>query len=375
MRLNHYIRVSAFEFRRHLDIRGELVGLLLLAVIALAKMGGDAIVAKEAATPVYLPAAGTPVAGMSDGRFHFRSASEDPASGGQPVLSMESGSYVLRAAQSPGWVTDLQHSLDSLQRRHSFQLLGVSADELQRADRPATLKVVDLQGAPVLANASLTALSISVVVLTTLAILGCLGMLFQGLLGERFAHVTEMILSAGPPGFWLDCKVAASILHGMKTVAVYGIYAFFAWMLMSGSSGVFSGAPDRSWALIVGLLTFCFLGLMLWNWFFAACATAIRSPHSAFRNTLAAFPLTMIMIGFGGLRTPDGAFLEAMSLFPFTSMGAMPIRLLYVDVPNWQLILSFALLAGSAAFLRAWARRNFRDAIVSPVEGSPPALH
>ncbi len=375
MRMSHYARVSGFEFRRHLDIRGELVGLLLLAVIALVKLGGDAILAKEAATTIQISAGGTPVAGMNEGRFQFANTKGDTATNGQPTLSMESGDYVLRIAQAPGWIAELQHSLDSLHRQHSLQALGVSADQLRHAESPASLRVVDLLGVPALPNSSLTAISISMVVLTTLAILGCLGMLFQGLLSERFAHVTEMILSASPPGFWLDCKVAASICHGMKTITIYGVYAAFAWMLMSGSTSMFADISGRSWGLVVGLLAFCFLGLMLWNWFFAACATAIRSPHSAFRNTLAAFPLTMIMIGFGGLKAPEGLFMQAMSLFPFTSMAAMPIRLLYVDVPKWQLLVSVVLLAASAAILRTWARRNFRDAIVSPIDGSASALH
>ncbi len=375
MRMSHYARVSGFEFRRHLDIRGELVGLLLLAVIALVKLGGDAILAKETATTIQISAGGTPVAGMNEGRFQFANTRGDTATSGQPTLSMESGDYLLRIAQSPGWIAELQHSLDSLHRQHSLQALGVSADQLRHAESPASLRVVDLFGAPALPNSSLTAISISMVVLTTLAILGCLGMLFQGLLSERFAHVTEMILSASPPGFWLDCKVAASICHGMKTITIYGVYAAFAWMLMSGSTSMFADISGRSWGLVVGLLAFCFLGLMLWNWFFAACATAIRSPHSAFRNTLAAFPLTMIMIGFGGLQAPEGLFMQAMSLFPFTSMAAMPIRLLYVDVPKWQLLVSVVLLAASAAILRTWARRNFRDAIVSPIDGSASALH
>ncbi|WP_254051525.1 MULTISPECIES: ABC transporter permease [unclassified Stenotrophomonas maltophilia group] len=373
--MSHYARVSGFEFRRHLDIRGELVGLLLLAVIALVKLGGDAILAKEAATTIQISAGGTPVAGMNEGRFQFANTKGDTATNGQPTLSMESGDYVLRIAQAPGWIAELQHSLDSLHRQHSLQALGVSADQLRHAESPASLRVVDLFGVPALPNSSLTAISISMVVLTTLAILGCLGMLFQGLLSERFAHVTEMILSASPPGFWLDCKVAASICHGMKTITIYGVYAAFAWMLMSESTSMFADISGRSWGLVVGLLAFCFLGLMLWNWFFAACATAIRSPHSAFRNTLAAFPLTMIMIGFGGLKAPEGLFMQAMSLFPFTSMAAMPIRLLYVDVPKWQLLVSVVLLAASAAILRTWARRNFRDAIVSPIDGSASALH
>ena len=92
-------------------------------------------------------------------------------------------------------------------------------------------------------------------------------MIFQGLLGERFGHATEMILSAAPPGLWLDCKVAASILHGLKTVAVYGVYGAIGWTLMSGSASGDATFAEGSWKVMLGLLVFCLLGLMLWNWF------------------------------------------------------------------------------------------------------------
>lgn len=368
MRVSPFFMISLFEFRRHLDIRGEVAGLLLLAVIALVKLGGDAILARESAAVVHLDARGTPVAGLSEGRFHFSDALGDGVSGDPPILSSVAGDYILHTEQPPGWLGELQRSLDTLHRQHSLSMLGVTRDQLRKVDSPVSLRVIDSQGTAVFADTSLTAVSIAMVVLTTLAILGCLGMIFQGLLGERFGHATEMILSAAPPGLWLDCKVAASILHGLKTVAVYGVYGAIGWTLMSGSASGDATFAEGSWKVMLGLLVFCLLGLMLWNWFFAACATAIRSPHSAFRNTLPAFPLTMIMIGFAGLRTPDGAFMHVMSLFPFTSMAAMPVRLLYVNVPIWEIALSLSLLAFTAALLRKWARSNFRTAIVSPVE-------
>lgn len=372
MRMRRFVAVCVFEFRRHLDMKGELFGLLLLIVIALVKLAGDAVVTREAASIVSLHAYGTPVAGLQHGRFRFMDDGEVATNDSRPVLTLTGNGYTLKVAHSPSWLGDLQRSLSALERRHTLASLGVSSGELQKADMPVRLQVIDQNGAMIAGQAPLAAVSIVVVVLTTLAILGCLGMLFHGLLAERFASATEMILSATPPGFWLDCKVAAAILHGLKTITVYGAYAMAGWALLSDSAADPIHFPDDGWVTVSSLAAFCLFGLMLWNWFFAACATTIRSPHSAFRNSLAAFPLTMIMIGFGGLRAPDGTFMQALSWFPFTAMAAMPVRLLYVDVPAWEAVLSLVLLATTAALCRVWARSSFRTAIVSPVETSPP---
>ncbi len=186
MRVSPFFMISLFEFRRHLDIRGEVAGLLLLAVIALVKLGGDAILARESAAVVHLDARGTPVAGLSEGRFHFSDALGDGVSGDPPILSSVAGDYVLHTEQPPGWLGELQRSLDTLHRQHSLSLLGVTRDQLRKVDSPVSLRVIDSRGTAVFADTSLTAVSIAMVVLTTLAILGCLGMIFQGLLGERF---------------------------------------------------------------------------------------------------------------------------------------------------------------------------------------------
>lgn len=372
MRMRRFAVICGFEFRRHLDMKGELLGMLLLIVIALVKLAGDAVVTREAASVVYLHAADTPVAGLTHDRFRFLDTGEITASDSHPILKSREDGYSLEIARSPSWAGDLQQSLNVLQRRHILSSLDVSTEELQKADTPVLLQVMDQNGVMIRGQAPLAAVSIAMVVLTMLSILGCLGMLFHGLLAERFASATEMILSATPPGFWLDCKVSAAILHGLKTVTVYGAYALAGWVLVSGSTMGPIHLPDNSWAIASSLLAFCLFGLLLWNWFFAACATMIRSPHSAFRNSLAAFPVTMIMIGFGGLRAPDGTFIQLLSWFPFTSMAAMPVRLLYVDVPAWEVAASLMLLAATAALCRIWARNSFRTAIVSPVETSRP---
>ncbi|HEL3751599.1 TPA: ABC transporter permease [Stenotrophomonas maltophilia] len=375
MSMRRFAAVTLFEFRRHLDVRGELVGLLLLVVIALLKLVSDSIVTREASSTVTVLAEGTSLAGMREGRFVFADQMPEGIAHRYPVLNKDESGYTLHVARPPSWLDELSITLGVLQHRHELASLGVTAIELQAIDSRQPIRVVGFDGHPLRQQGPLAALSIALVVLTTLSILGCLGMLFNGLLGERFGHATEMILSAVPACFWLDCKVTSSILHGLKTIAVYGTYSLVGWILFQGSLGDQILPTAGFAAFLASLFAFCLLGLTLWNWFFAACAAVIRSPHSAFRNSLAAFPLTMIIIGLGGMRAPEGGFMQLLSHIPFTSMAAMPVRMLYVDVPTWELLLSLGWLAVSALTLRFCAERSFQKAIVAPAEtiSSPAA--
>lgn len=365
-----FLSITAFEFNRHLDFRGELLGLLLLAAIAGLKFSADTLIAQEAAALVHINARETPVAGLSHGRFQFDDL-PIPSLTVEPTLAMQGDHFLLQIERPPAWQAELQRSLDALHRQQSLSALGVSPEQLGWADSPVQLSVLSHEGRRMPDPAPLTALSITTVVLTMLAILTGLAMIFHGLLTERFTAATEMILSATPPVFWLDCKVAASIMHGLKLMVLYGLYATAGWMLISDVT--FASVPfaDHSLTHLPLILLFSLCGLLLWNWLFAACATAMRSPHSSFRNALAAFPVTMVMVGLGGLRTPDGMFMQAVSLLPLTSMAAMPVRLLYVPVPLWEVLLSLALLFTTATILRLWARRNFGNSIVS-AHSQPP---
>lgn len=370
MNIQRFLSITSFEFRRHLDVRGELMGLLLLIGIAIVKLGGDYIVAREASIPISIVATDTPLAGRNEGRFHFTRTPVPLETDAQPVLKEADNGYSLHVSQWPSWIDELQSSLDVLEREHALAGLGISAQQRRAAERPPSLQVIGNDGTLLTPRSPLAAIAIALVVLTTLSILGCLGMIFNGLLDERFGHATEMILTASPAGFWLDCKVASSILHGLKTLGVYGSYSAAGWALINGVSGEIALLPDGFASMLPGALAFCVLGLLLWNWFFAACATAIQSPHSAFRNSLAAFPLTMIIMGFGAIRAPDGLFMQVLSFFPFTSMAAMPVRMLYVDVAVWETTVSLLLLGIMAMLLRSRARMKFRNAVVSPVEKS-----
>jgi ABC-2 type transport system permease protein len=60
------------------------------------------------------------------------------------------------------------------------------------------------------------------------------------------------------------------------------------------------------------------------------------------------------------IEKPDSAFLVAMTLFPTTSFLTILLRWSMASVPLWQMIVSWVILTGSAAFSIWMAGRVFR---------------
>jgi ABC-2 type transport system permease protein len=205
-----------------------------------------------------------------------------------------------------------------------------------------------------------------------LGVIGCLSMLVQGIAGEKFGRISEMVLTALPAQTWLDGKIIAATLHGLKTIVSYAIYTSLAAVVMGFVK--LSVVVDLLAQLsIVGLLVLiCVLGLCFWNCFFALIAAILPSEQSAIRNTLPILPISFLLISLTGAKHPQSAFLEFLSIFPPSSMAAMPVRLLNGAVPTLDVILALIFSVITIALLRFFAGRVFVYATISA--GSPTTI-
>ena len=115
------------------------------------------------------------------------------------------------------------------------------------------------------------------------------------------------------------------------------------------------------------LFLFYFLGgYLLYGALFAAVGSAVDSQQEAQQFQ---FPITLpLLIGYFGLfmfvlRDPHGPISFWLSIIPFTAPVAMVGRIAF-GVPDWQLALSMALLAGGFIFTTWLAGRIYRVGIL-----------
>jgi ABC-2 type transport system permease protein len=83
-------------------------------------------------------------------------------------------------------------------------------------------------------------------------------------------------------------------------------------------------------------------------------------------------PALPIGFAFFGIGNPDSIGMRILSIFPLTSPGLLPVRLVLADVAWWEVMLATLLLCLCVWFLRIAAGRIFHLGML--IQGKEPSL-
>jgi ABC-2 type transport system permease protein len=132
--------------------------------------------------------------------------------------------------------------------------------------------------------------------------------------------------------------------------------------------------PEVPVATVVIFLSYFLLGFFLYAAMFAAVAAMVNSESEARQAQTPVVMLlvipTVLMIGI--LNNPDGSMALALSMIPFTSPIAMPVRWAAAGVPGVQVLGSIALLAATVLAITWVAARVYRVGIL--MYGKKPGI-
>ena len=123
---------------------------------------------------------------------------------------------------------------------------------------------------------------------------------------------------------------------------------------------------DLNFGLIIFVfIVFFLLGYIFYSSMYAAIGSAVDNETETQQFTL--FAIIPLMIGMYGsftiMNNPDGPMAFWLSIIPFTSPVAMIARIPF-GVPVWEIILSIALLLGSALLMIYIASKIYRVGIL-----------
>lgn len=219
-------------------------------------------------------------------------------------------------------------------------------------------------------------------------------MIMNGVIEEKTNRIVEVIVSSCKPLELMLGKIIGVALVGLTQLLVWGALI----MLIStafGLGGLFMGMSDATetinamsasrgealpaeledviraiYGVKIGQLLISFLlfgigGFLLYGSLFAAFGSAADQPSDASQFTT---PIIMIEVfalwaGMACIENPDGPLAMWCSFIPFTSTIVMMVRLPY-GVPMWELVLSIALLFGTALTFLWLAGRIYRRGIL-----------
>ena len=209
-------------------------------------------------------------------------------------------------------------------------------------------------------------------------------MIMNGVIEEKTNRIVEVIVSS--------CKPMELMLGKIIGVALVGFTQIIIWTVLLGIAGTILGAsafisgPTDPAALTesnelaeiiqmvlsvnyLQILTFFVLyfigGYLLYAALFAAFGSAVDQPSDAsqFMTPIMVIMVFAIYAALFSIENPDGPLAWWCSIIPFTSPIVMMIRLPY-DVPFWEMLLSIALLYGSAFGILYIAGKIYRTGIL-----------
>jgi len=218
----------------------------------------------------------------------------------------------------------------------------------------------------------------------------------QGVIEEKTSRVVEVIVSSVRPFQLLMGKVLGIGAMGLVQMS------FWAGLIAAGT--MFSGAivsmiinpadlnlpdtasqaevlqavdftiPQLAPEVFVWFVLFFIMGYLLYATLFAGIGSSVEQQQDAQSLMLPVMMPIIVSIIFlqAVIEAPNSPLSVGLSLFPFTAPIPMVVRIAMIDVPLWQILLSFSLLVG--AFLGAvWvSSRIYRIGILS--YGKKPSL-
>ena len=217
----------------------------------------------------------------------------------------------------------------------------------------------------------------------------------RGVIEEKSNRIVEVVLSTVRPGQLLAGKIAGIGLVGLTQIAAWAVLSWglmsvlgmaleqSAWMeSWAATQGLAAGTADFSsvlaaeeelaflldinWAVMLGCGAVYFvLGYALYAAFFATIGAMVEQESDAQYLMLPVMmPLLFsYVLASMTIDAPESTLAIVSSFVPFSSPVSMMVRL-PMGVPWWNVALSMALLAGTAALLVALAARVYRVAIL-----------
>lgn len=376
--------VARFEFLRQFTLRGDLIGLALVALVIAIKLGGQSLMESAGRSQTATIAIAAPRDALpndASGRIAFvplpqpEAAWRDALASGAidgAIVPQADGTFLANVEKNPSWVAAAKKALTDWNRGRELAKLGMAEQQYKALGEPAKLDVRRTDGRRVFDDQATRSFSILLTVLSLVACASGCGLMFQTITGEKNHRVSEVVLSCIPAQVWIDGKVAAITLIGLKTILLYLFYITIGAAVLTERSGIVGSTGLLSFTTVAWVALFSLAGLVLWNSFFAAAAATASGDYGSARRTLILFPMIFYIVCFVGVDNPENWFMQALSFFPFSAAIAMPLRIVHGVVPLWQVLASLATLVAGAVAMRALAGAIFRTGML--LYGKSPSM-
>ena len=274
-------------------------------------------------------------------------------------------------------MVQLEGSLSRVLRQTRLAHSGIDPKILTEALRGADLKTTKVSGGKATGESGAASFMVGYL----MAIILYMGVVLYGqqtmmsVIEEKTSRIMEVLASSVRPFQMLLGKVIGVGVTGLLQMAIWGTTVYLVTSQRGHIASLIGVSPDvmqqfpiptMSASLIAVFLAYFVLGYLLYGALYAAIGSMCNSVQDAQQYVAVLMPILMISFfaTLGIFKDPTGGIGVPMSIIPFFSHLAMPVRWSLSEVPPMQLVLSLTL--GVLALLGVtWiAARIYRTGIL-----------
>lgn len=196
----------------------------------------------------------------------------------------------------------------------------------------------------------------------------------RGIIEEKSSRVVEVLLSSIKPFDLLFGKVVGTGLAGLTQLSIWAVAGFF--ISLYGATGAAPVLENIHVApiIFVYFMLYFVLGFLLYSAMFTVIGSICSTDQDAQQlQGLVTLPLIIpILCLMLIIQSPNSTFAVVLSLIPVFTPMVMLARVILLEPPLWQILLSIALLTASIFAAVSFSARVFRIGIL--MYGKRPSL-
>ena len=190
-------------------------------------------------------------------------------------------------------------------------------------------------------------------------------MVMQSVIQEKANRIVEVLLSSVKSKELMMGKIFGAAITGVIQMAIW-----LSPVILVISTTWFALPKEMTFNITLGqigyLLINFFIGLLTFVGLFATVGSIFEDPQDAQSGMWPVLLLIMIpfLIAMAMMQNPENQIAKIASMFPFAAIIVMPTRMTLMDVPTWQVVVSFFVNIGTVLLLFPVAGKIYRVGIL-----------
>ncbi|WP_430787843.1 ABC transporter permease [Virgibacillus flavescens] len=267
---------------------------------------------------------------------------------------------------------DIQQQLQQLKVAAATQQAGLDQTAITEIYSPMTFNKVALDESAKTSEELDQARGIVYVMLFVLyiSVITYGNMIATDVATEKSSRVMELLISSVSPVTQMFAKIIGIALLGLTQVGLLLGLGYF--MIVSKQDELTNGAfqyfgiEGVSVSLFVYALIYFVLGYLLYATLAAMLGSLVSRTEDVQQMIMPMIFLIMVafFIAMFGLSAPDSSFVVISSYIPFFTPMLMFLRVGMLDIPVWEIALSFGILIGTIILLGFIGARVYKGGVL-----------